>query len=306
MTLDFNFFTNFLLIYLFLFTGVFLKYFVKINEQIIGKFLIYFLAPIVIFHGTLHTALISNILFLPILIFLISSFVCYLFYSIGKKIWNNSNANILAILSSEGNTGYFGLPIAILLFNNELVGIYIFALMGVTLFENSVVYYLTARGRYSKLQSLYKLLTLPAIYAFIAGLIFNFYNIKNIKLLDSYINYIQDLYSFLGMIIVGLSIYPLSNLSLDKKMVLLSFFGKFIVWPILTLFFIYFNENFFHFFSNEVYTPLILVSIVPIAVNTVVFASVLNVYPRKVASTVLLSTIFSIVYIPVCIYILNN
>ena len=70
MTLDFNFFTNFLLIYLFLFTGVFLKYFVKINEQIIGKFLIYFLAPIVIFHGTLHTTLISNILFLPILIFL--------------------------------------------------------------------------------------------------------------------------------------------------------------------------------------------------------------------------------------------
>ena len=47
MTLDFNFFTNFLLIYLFLFTGVFLKYFVKINEKMIGKFLIYLLAPIV-------------------------------------------------------------------------------------------------------------------------------------------------------------------------------------------------------------------------------------------------------------------
>ncbi len=162
MTLDFNFFTNFLLIYLFLFTGVFLKYFVKINEKLIGKFLIYLLAPIVIFHGTLNTALISNVIFLPILIFLISSFVCYLFYFIGKKIWNDSNANILAILSSEGNTGYFGLPIAILLFNNELVGIYIFALMGVTLFENSVVYYLTARGRYSKLHSLYKLLKLPS------------------------------------------------------------------------------------------------------------------------------------------------
>ena len=306
MTLDFNFLTNFLLIYLFLFTGVFLKYFVKINEKIIGKFLIYLLAPIVIFHGTLNTTLISNVIFLPILIFLISSFVCYLFYFIGKKIWNDSNANILAILSSEGNTGYFGLPIAILLFNNELVGIYIFALMGVTLFENSVVYYLTARGRYSKLHSLYKLLKLPAIYAFIAGLIFNFYNIKNIKFLDSYIDYIQDLYSFLGMMIVGLCIYPLSNLSLDKKMVLLSFLGKFIIWPILILFFIYFNENFFHFFSHEVYAPLILVSIVPIAVNTVVFATVLNVYPRKVASTVLLSTIFSIIYIPLCIYILNN
>ena len=54
--------------------GFFLKYFVKINEKLIGKFLIYFLAPIVIFHGTLHTTLISNVIFLPILIFLISSF----------------------------------------------------------------------------------------------------------------------------------------------------------------------------------------------------------------------------------------
>jgi predicted permease len=43
---------------------------------------------------------------------------------------------------------------------------------------------------------------------------------------------------------------------------------------------------------------LFLISIVPIAADTVVFATEFKSHPQKVAITVFLSTIFALIYIP--------
>ena len=57
----------------------------------------------------------------------------------------------------------------------------------------------------------------------------------------------------------------------------------------------------FKIYDYEIYRAFILLSIVPIAANTVIFATVLNVYPEKVSSAVLFSTIFALVYVPAII-----
>ena len=60
----------------------------------------------------------------------------------------------------------------------------------------------------------------------------------------------------------------------------------------------------FKIYDYEIYRAFILLSIVPIAANTVIFATVLNVYPEKVSSAVLFSTIFALVYVPIIIIFL--
>ena len=81
------------------------------------------------------------------------SLISYFFYKYGKYLYGDARANVLAVVASEGNTGYFGIPIALLLFNQNIFGIYILGTLGVTIFENTVVYYLTARGRYTVKES---------------------------------------------------------------------------------------------------------------------------------------------------------
>jgi predicted permease len=48
---------------------------------------------------------------------------------------------------------------------------------------------------------------------------------------------------------------------------------------------------------------LLVLSIVPIASNTVAFATKLRAHPEKAAFTVMLSTLVALVYIPVFVYL---
>jgi len=55
------------------------------------------------------------------------------------------------------------------------------------------------------------------------------------------------------------------------------------------------------FLNEDLYKVMFLFSIVPLAGNTVTLAVLLNAKPEKASLTVLLSTIVSIVYIPVAL-----
>ena len=59
-----------------------------------------------------------------------------------------------------------------------------------------------------------------------------------------------------------------------------------------------------NFYDIETYRAFMLLSIVPIAANTVIFATVLDVHPDKVSSSVLFSTFFGLIYVPVIIVFL--
>jgi len=48
------------------------------------------------------------------------------------------------------------------------------------------------------------------------------------------------------------------------------------------------DENLFHFYSHDVYQIMILLSIVPLAANTVSYATELRTQPEKAAVAVLL------------------
>ena len=97
------------------------------------------------------------------------------------------------------------------------------------------------------------------------------------------------------------SILYLSVINLFFKFIPEQFLGKFIFWPLLMLALISLDFYIFKIYDYEIYRAFILLSIVPIAANTVIFATVLNVYPEKVSSAVLFSTIFALVYVPAII-----
>ncbi len=270
----------------------------KINQEGVSNLLFYMIAPLIIFNGVMNTKLNQSIITLPLLTFIISSVLCLVFYRLSLRIWSDSTKNLMAFSAGSGATGYFGLPIAMLIFDEQVQGIYIMALLGVTLYDNSVGYYINAKGVESTRESIKKVLSLPTLYAFLFGLSFNYLNVPMPEIYTDFIEPIRGVYGVLGMMVIGLGLAGMTQFQFDFKFIGMTFLAKFLVWPILILLLIELDRTFLGVYDPFSHQVLILISIVPIAVNTVVMSSLTKCQPERAAATVVLSALFALFYVP--------
>jgi predicted permease len=268
------------------------------NQETISKLMFYLISPLIIFNGVLHTKLSGSILTLPLLTFVISCSLCVIFYRFSRKIWKDSSKNIMAFSAGSGATGYFGLPVAMIIFDQQTQGIYIMALLGVTLYDNSLGYYISVKGSYTPMECLIKVFRLPTLYAFLLGLVVNIFQFSMPEVYSEFITPIKGVYVVLGMMIIGIGLAGLTQLKLDFKFVGMTFLAKFLVWPLLVFLVIAIDQAFFGLYEPVSHQVLILISIVPLAINTVIMASLMKCQPERVAVTVLLSTLFALFYVP--------
>lgn len=269
-----------------------------IDHKTIANLLMYIVSPAVFFYSTCSVEISLVSLSLPLIFFLVSTVIAFSFYFIGKYFFQDATRNILAFTAGNGNTGYFGLTIAILLFNNQTINLYVLCIMGLVLFQNSIGYFLVAKTNYTIEQSFQRMLKLPALSAFVIGLSLNALNFKLEAPLHDLAQSFRGAYSILGMMIIGLGLSRIQKLSFDWSFISLSFIAKFICWPLLVYFIIFLDQIFLKSFSQDLQKAMILISIVPLAADTVTFATALDAKPEKAALAVLLSTLFALFYIP--------
>jgi predicted permease len=200
-----------------------------------------------------------------------------------------------------GNIGYFGLPVAIALFNKNLIGITVLCILGFTLFSNSVGFFMVAKGTHTASQALKKVLTLPTLYAFFLGIIVNLLKVQFSPTAISTIVNFTGAFTILGMLIIGLGLSDIKDYKFDFKFIFSTFFAKFIVWPLLVLFVIFIDSHTIELYGSGIHKVMILMAIVPLASDTVTFASQLHVHPEKASLAVLLSTLVALFYIPLMV-----
>lgn len=286
-------------LYMYIFLGYFAGKWLDASRETVARIMFYIINPIVIFNGVSHAPLNVEVLSLPLLVFFISTFLCLIFYRYSKTIWSDTSRNLIAFTVGCGNTGYFGLPMAILLFSEEGQGIYIMAMLGVTFYENSIGYYIFSGSKGSLKECLLKLLKVPAFTALLLGIVANALHLpSNIEIFSEFVSHIKGAYTVLGMMIIGLGLSSMTRFELDYKFISLAFLARVIIWPILMLAIILLDTHLLHFFDQTTYNALMLISIVPLGANTVIFASLLKRHPEKAATAVLLSTLFALIYVP--------
>lgn len=264
----------------------------------VARIMFFIINPLIIFNGVVNVQLNAAVLFLPVLTFTICSSLCVIFYKLGRGWWQDSSRNLMAFSAGSGNTGYFGLPLALLIFNNEAEGVYVLALLGIVLYENSVGYYILAKGTHPPSECARKVFQLPALYAFFGGLFLNLSGIEIPDTFSSFMAHIKGTFTVLGMMIIGLGLANLEHFKFDRKFIELTFVAKFLIWPAIILSLNALDTAFFGFYDATTHKALVLISIVPMAVNTVIVATLLNSQPEKAASAVVLSTIFALIYVP--------
>lgn len=273
--------------------------FLSVARESIAPLLIYIISPVVVFTASLNVAIKFEILIFPLFMFSISVMLCLLFFWIGKFIWKDATRNIFAFSAGTGNTGYFGIPLVMLLFDSEVVNLYIFTMLSSLLYESTIGFYIIARGNYSFKESLQKVSKLPSLYALHLGLLCNYMGwFPPVEIME-FMEYFKGTFAILGMMMIGMGLKGVLERGMDFVFVGMTFFTKFLVWPLLVFGIIFIDIYFLNWFGENLYKVMFIFAVVPLAANAVSMAVLLNAAPQKASFAVLLSTIFSLISIPI-------
>ncbi len=293
-------------LYSIIFLGFIADRFFHVKKESISPLLIYIISPLVVFQGIVSRDFTPSILILPFVFLFISLILSLSFYRLFKKSWSDATTNVLAFSVGAGNTGYFGLPIIMMLFGHEAMQVAVMGIFSVQFFEITLGFYLMARGNYSPKNSLKKLIKLPTIYAFVLGLILNASGYRAEGAMLDFFVLFKGAYSVLGMMLIGLALSTVQKQTFDLKFLTLGILGKFILWPLCMTGFIFLDYHYFHLYDLFTYKILLILSAVPIAANTVAFATQLETRPDKAAAVVVLSTLIALFYLPIFVGIVSQ
>jgi predicted permease len=299
MTLFLSLLWQLIPLYSFIALGYIAASFLEVDRKSIARLLIYIITPVVLFHGVYQIELNWQNLALPLISFAIATFLAFSYLFLGKIVYKqNSTKNLLAYTAGTGNTGYFGLPLILLLFGEKSFALAVMLMIGINIFETSLGFFLAARGESSAAESFWRVMKLPTIYALLVALVFNYFQFNLSNNIENAIGFFRGAYSLLGMMIIGMGLSAVRLRSIDWTFLSLAFSAKFIAWPLIVVILIWLDSAYFRLYGNNIYQILLTLSIVPLAANSVAIATEFKIHPEKAAFTVVLSTLFAVFYIP--------
>ena len=272
-----------------------------VNLHSMAIIAIYILAPMVNLGAMIQLKFEPSVLLLPVIMFFVSGAIGTFFYKTAPLAWKDTTANLIALGSVSGNTGYFGLPIILAMFDVKYVAIYMIMNLGVSISELTTGYYFGARGHADVKQAMLKVLKLPVIHAIWIGLVLNGLDIQLSPVMTRYWNYATGAWVFTGIMLIGVALGKQSKLELDFRLMRWLFSAKFIAWPLACALVIAIDSVFFQVFDATIYRMIVIFSAVPLAGNLVAYASNLNIHPERAAGAVLVSTFLALLTIPLAL-----
>lgn len=273
----------------------------NVKRESLSPLLVYILTPAVIFGGVSTMDLKPEFLGLPVLFFLIGCMLALGTYHLIKYRIPSPARNIISFSAGSGNTGYFGIPVAISIFGERVLGLVVMMALGVILYENSLGFFLTAKGQHTTSESIIRVIKLPSLYAFLIAILFNVSGTHFPQPVLDVLGHMRGSYSFLGMLMIGLGVSSIRGISFDWSFIGVTFLAKFLAWPLIMATVVAIDMHVFHLFTHEVHLLLMLLAAVPLPANAVVFATELRTEPEKAAVAVILSTLFSLLTIPLIV-----
>lgn len=278
----------------------------QVKSQEIGRILLFFLSPAVIFKGFHSADLASPIIALPLAIFVLAVVVSVLAQRLARRLWQDGRERLAAFSAATGNTGYFGIPATLTLIGPEALPVVVMVTFGAVLYEVSLGYYIVMRSRATVAEALKRVLAYPGLHAAWAGLLVNALALPLPAVVTDTVNILTGAYSPLGMMIVGIGLASLVRGSFDAAFTGFVFSAKFLLWPGLAVVFIALDRTAFGLFDATAHKVLLVESLVPMAAITVVHATLQNIAPEKASLAVGASTLFALGYLPLAITVADG
>lgn len=276
----------------------------KLERATLAKLMINYIMPVFIFMN-LFEADMEFTLLMSVLLFLIlyAALTFLLTYFVGKAMGLGPGHQILFTNSNLFyNAGNYGVPVNDLVFRSDPFAMSVQIMM--VFFQNMFAYsygVVSLRARESgKWKAWLGYFKMPIFYGLALGLIFNFFNIGVPASVYISFDYISDAMIGTVLFILGAQIAGISFKRIRISSIAASFI-RLIIGPALTIvLLLLFN------LTGVVAQAILITTAMPSAVNSTIIAQQYSDDPEYAAEIVMFSTLFSVVTVPLVIYIALN
>lgn len=261
----------------------------------LGVFLLYVISPIVVFRGYLVAP--TEVNTLRLLVSFGASFILLLLIiGIATVIYRKDGLSIFASIFT--NAGFMGIPLVVALFSQEAVFVLSPFLSWLFVIQWTLGIVVVTKDPRS--MSFKKVILNPVIIATIVGVIVYFLHIPIPEVLDEFLSRIGAMLMPIAMIVLGSSFAHLSfkNVFLDARVWLMVLVRLFV----LPLFVVVALSVIAKDFELVAYTLLVAMS-APIGANVAILAQQYNKDTTLAASQIMLTTLFSIISMPLMVFI---
>jgi predicted permease len=213
-------------------------------------------------------------------------------------MWKDDTKNMLSVGIANGNFGFLGLPLTLVLFGQKYFALTALFVLGAAMFVSTLGMFIAARAKYNLRDSVITVVKMPLVYASLLGLLLNLLKIPIASPILQVLNNVNGAYSVLGLMLVGIALNELGRIKIDAVFTVFTTIMTYILWPLIAFGFIFLDKSTFRFYTPDIYKIVLLMSILPVGAIIVVISTELKVQPEKASFAVLFTTLISLIYIP--------
>lgn len=278
----------------------------QVAREPVAKLLLYIVVPAVVFYGTATVEFNRGIAVLVPAIFLIAALLSTLSWLLSRFIGCDAKSSaILGFACGTGNNGYFGLPLAVALLGEQAFPIVVVSGMGFLLYEVTFGFLWMAGGPRGLRLAFSRVVRFPLPYAFLLGLLWNVSGYPLPAFVIELGQGFRAAYSIFGMMFVGLSLPHVRHLFSDITFSGLALLAKHLGWPLLAWLIVRFDAAWLQVLTPLQAQVLLVLAVVPLAANTVAYATEFKLHPDRAAAAVFISTATTVVLIPLSLMLLR-
>ncbi|MGJ9457706.1 AEC family transporter [Oceanobacillus sp. CF4.6] len=262
---------------------------------------LYILSPALIF-VTLHDAEFDSG-FLVILIYMFVLFYIMVFFNkMLAKIfrWGPSTESASILASGFMNSGNYGLPVVLFSVGSTALPYAIFIMIVQALQNNFFGVYYASRSTSGMRRAVENVLKMPTTYAAILAFIFQYFSITVPESVHSTLSMVGEAAIPVMMVMLGMQLGSITGLKLNWQVVISAVTLKMVIAPIIAfLFVLAFNVD------PLIGMVLIIISAMPTAATTTMYAIEFDTEPELVSSITLISTLISIVTLTILLNLIS-
>lgn len=276
----------------------------NLKSKWISKVLLYGLIPLVIIENLLkadlaETAVIGAIVFLLAALMNLPAMLASRWFA------PDMNGNMLKCSYSYYNIGWFGIPVVMALFGEAQMPLIISAYVGNALYGDTVCYYLMSKTNdESPGKALANVFKIPAIYACALAVILNLMGVEFPESLEVVGDVVSWTISTSGMLLIGITLADINFREVAYLVFAKLLALRYVAGAVILVGLVLLEKVLIGKLDEDQSNLMILLLSFPIAANLVVFATNLDTEKENSALMVGLSSIASLLLVPLLALIL--
>ncbi|MCD7035843.1 AEC family transporter [Metabacillus sp. GX 13764] len=276
------------------------KKMMNFDVKSLSKMALFLMTPVLAFRTFYENALSWNYFYFAIFLILLCGVLILLNYVIGfMRGWDSSSICSSILSSAFMNNGNYGTPVVLFVFGKAGLNFAVILMVIQQLIMCTIGLYYAAKGSLDperKVSPLKEIFRMPIVYGAVLGLLCQIFSVGISPDMYTAISMVADSTIPTVMIILGMQLADISLKKLEKERLAYSLILKMAISPIAAFVIASFLPV-----DHMVKQIMVITAAMPTAANTTMYALQFNTKPEFVSSATLLSTLLSIVALPIVI-----